>query len=211
MTVIDISVPLFPGCVAWPGDGDFRQETLCRMEDGAPCTTSALWTTAHMGTHLDAPRHFIAGGPDVESLDPARLIGPCRVVEVDAPGHVTADALASAVGDDWPRRLLLKTRNSAPGGAIGQDTFDKAFAAVAPDAAELVVERGVDVIGIDYYSVAAFDDGVPTHRTLLGAGLIPLEGLDLRNVQPGEYELIALPLKLRGLDGSPVRAVLISE
>lgn len=211
MKIIDISVPLFAGCPAWPGDGQFHHRFIDTIAGGSICNTSVFECSAHMGTHLDAPRHFVEGGRTVEQLDPALFVGPARVVETADEPHVSAAALEAAVGNTWPQRLLLRTRNSRPGGALSKSGFDRDFCALTGEAAELIVARGVKLVGIDYYSVAPFDQGRPAHDALLGAEVIALEGLDLRQVGPGEYHLIALPIKLAGFDGAPVRAVLIAD
>ncbi len=206
--LIDITLEMFPGCPAWPGDGrGVEQRLLSSIAEGGHSNTSEYTSSAHLGTHVDAPRHFIDGGATIEQLDPSLFVGPATVVDVQTDGHVTADLLEAAVGA-WPERLLLRTRNSAPGGALGKVSFDRGYCGVTEDAARLIVARGVKLLGIDYYSIAPFDDLASTHRTILGAGIPALEGIDLRRVSPGPYTLIALPIKLRGFDGAPVRAVL---
>lgn len=210
MQIIDVTMPVYPGCPAWPGDGDFEHRTLCTIKGGAICNTSAYSAPAHLGTHIDAPKHFFDDGATVDQLAPERFMGPATVINVETEpnGDVTAKALTRAV-TRWPDRLLLRTRNSAADEALSKPQFDRGFCALTPEAAELIVSHNVRLIGLDYYSIGPFNKGLEVHRTILGAGIIALEGLDLRNVAPGEYTLIALPTKLVGLDGAPVRAVLI--
>jgi len=181
------------------------------MDDGALANVSAFDGSVHLGTHVDAPLHFVDGGASVADLELDRFMGAARVVELIVEGQITAEKLSQCVPDPWPSRLLLKTRNSSLGGALDAEEFDRDYCAVTSGAAELMVERGVQLVGIDAYSVAPFDDLRSTHEVLLGAGIPVLEGLDLRLVTPGDYTLIALPLRLAGFEGSPLRAVLVQE
>jgi arylformamidase len=175
--------------------------------DGEPARVSVLTMGLHCGTHVDAPCHFIAGGAGVEALPLDALVGRCRVVEVRASHLIQpADLERAAIGAE---RLLLKTSN----GALWDDpSFRMDFVALSPAAGAWLVERGVRLVGIDYLSVDPYDaDPAAVHLALLGAGVVVLEGLDLRAVPPGEYHLVALPLKLDGADGAPARVVLIEE
>jgi len=145
----------------------------------------------------------------METLDLGRSVGPCRVVDLtDVEGHVSrADLEAAEVAGH--ARLLLKTRNSDQG-LMQREGFDEGYAAIAKEAAEYLVEIGVETVGVDYLSVEPFEDGeFRTHHTLLGADVLILEGLVLTDVEPGEYFLACLPLKLAGSDGSPALAILI--
>lgn len=212
MRIIDVSVPLYPGCPAWPGDGDLEQRFLCTIAGGAIANTSTYSSPSHLGTHIDAPRHFFDAGRTVDQLDPSLFIGPALVVAVPtaADANVAAADLEKAMrGLDWPDRLLLKTRNSRPGGALDQAAFDTGFCALTGDAGELIAARGVKLVGIDYYSIGPYGAGKPAHDAVLGADIVALEGLDLRRVEPGTYTLVALPVKLAGFEGAPVRAVLV--
>jgi arylformamidase len=207
-TMIDVTLPMFEGCVSWPSHGEaFSAEPLARIAHGDVCNTTAFRCSAHLGTHLDAPRHFIDDGPPIDQVDLDLLIGPADVVEVICDAYISAEQLDAAV-ETWPERLLLRTRNSTPGGALDKPAFDKAYCGIALDAAELIVAKGVKLLGIDYLSFGPYGDNPPVHRAILGAGIPALEGLDLRRVEPGRYNLIALPLKLIGCDGAPVRAIL---
>jgi arylformamidase len=158
---------------------------------------------------MDARMHFIPGGWTMETLDLGRSVGPCRVVDLTGvEGHVSrADLEAAAVAGK--ARLLLKTRNSDLA-LMQREEFDEGYAAISKEAAEYLVEIGVETVGVDYLSVEPFEDGeFRTHHTLLGADVLILEGLVLTNVEPGEYFLACLPLKLAGSDGSSARAILI--
>lgn len=204
---IDISMPLCPGCRLWPGDRPFEHAFSSRMADGSDYNTSIFACSAHVGTHVDAPYHVQADGDTVDRLDPSIFMGEALVVEIQTPGHVSAGQLEQAI-PRWPQRLLLKTRNSSPGGALDQGGFDTTYCALEVDAARLIARRGLKLLGIDYNSVEPYSAGVEVHKTLLGAGIVTLEGLDLRGVRPGAYQLVAVPLRLKDFDASPVRALL---
>lgn len=209
MAIYDISLPIGPSLPVWPGDPPVRLSQPAHLDRGDEYTLTRLDISAHTGTHLDAPAHFIPRGATVEALDLEVLMGPCRVVEVTEPGHVTAAVLDALVIPRGVARLLLKTTNSrlwAEGGAA----FREDFVAVTADGAQWLVDHGIRLVGVDYLSVAPFDDGAAIHRLLLGAGVVVVEGLDLRAVAPGDYQLICLPLKIVGSEGAPARAVLLA-
>jgi arylformamidase len=204
---IDISMPLCPGCRLWPGDRPFEHAFTQRIVDGDPCNVSVFACSAHVGTHIDAPYHVALTGASVDRLEPDIFLGDAVVVEIQTESHITAEMLEQSV-KPWPQRLLLKTRNSAPGGALEHGGFDPAYCALNADAAALIARRGLKLLGIDYNSVEPYSQVAEVHRVILGAGIVTLEGLDLRNVQPGPYQLVAVPLRLKDFDGSPVRALL---
>lgn len=200
--MIDVSVPIRPGMVVWEGDPAVSLEPAASLERGDPANLTRLELGSHTGTHVDAPLHFLPGGEGVDRLPLDALIGPALVVDLTG---VEQDVRAADL--DFPagtERLLLKTPNSR---LWERGEFVAEHVTIAPDAASLLVERGVRLVGIDYLSVGSPE----THRILLGAGVVPLEGLDLREVEPGPYRLVALPLRLEGVDGAPARVVLIEE
>jgi arylformamidase len=202
----DISLPIREGMVTYPGDPPVRIRPHSRIADGDPANVLQLSFGSHTGTHVDAAHHFMDDGQRVDELPLDRLIGPARVVQIPADVTAIGERELRAVGIERERRLLLRTRNSD---RIGRDQFDQDFAHLTPDGAEYLVGAGVQLVAIDYLSVEAYDAEQPlVHRTLLGAQVIIVEGVDLRQVPPGRYELICLPLRLAGADGSPVRAVL---
>jgi len=207
MAILDVSLPLYPGCPSWPGDTPFTYSRTASPVDGDRCTVGTSAGSVHLGTHVDAPRHFLAEGATIDQLDPTIFIGAAAVVDVQTPGDIAAADLAAAV-TDWPHRLLIRTRNSEPGGVLDRGRPAEGFCGLTADAAELVVAHSVALIGIDGYSIAAAGNVAGPHRILLGAGVAVLEGLDLRNIAPGPYTLIAPPIKLAGSDGAPVRALL---
>jgi arylformamidase len=161
--------------------------------------------SAHAGTHVDAPRHFFDDGPGAESLALEMLCGRTRVIELTTRKAITPDDLAGIdLHEDV--RVLLKTHNSR---LWGTPEFHTDFIGVTEAAARFLVERGVKVVGVDYLSVEEFKKaGAPAHRVLLGAGTIIIEGLNLRDVEPGVYEMFCLPLRIVGADGAPARVVL---
>ena len=205
MALIDISLPIREGMIVYEGDPGVSVKSSASMERGDPANVSALNFGTHTGTHMDAPLHFIPGAPGIDTIPLELLIGPALVLEVDAdrliePKHLADPRIASH------QRVLLKTRNSA---LWDRTAFAREYIALSLDSARLLIDRGVKLIGIDYLSVEAFGvQGHPVHKTLLGAGMVLLEGLDFRRVTPGVYELYCLPLRIAGGDGAPCRAIL---
>jgi arylformamidase len=208
MTIYDITLAISPELVVWPGDPQVRMEQVVHLERGDICTVTHMELSVHTGSHLDAPAHFILGGKTVESLDLKMLVGPALVVDVGVVAQITAVTLSQLSIPNGTKRLLIKTTNSDRW-AVGETSFYKPYVAIEADAAQWLVDRGIGLVGVDYLSVAPYSDVEPTHKTLLGAGVIAVEGLNLHNIKPGLYELVCLPMKLAGSDGAPVRAILI--
>ncbi len=207
MKLHDISREIRPGMPVWPGDEPYLCRWTMRLEKGDSCNVSAVTMSVHTGTHLDAPLHFEESGEDIGSIPLGRYIGPARVVDVGPAERITA-ALLQKRDLRGIERLLLKTGESGRSG----DRFHEDFAYVGADAAEYLVALGLLLLGTDAPSVDAFkSDDFPAHHALLGSGVAILEGIRLGEVSPGDYELVCLPLKLAGLDGSPVRAVLLER
>ena len=205
--LIDISLAITSDLPRWPGDPPIRLNAFLDFPaDGI--RASSLSCSLHTGTHVDAPLHHIPGGGDVEGLDLDDLIGPAKVIDVGEVTRVSADVLQGCLTREGPDRLLIRTSNSARWSEAA--TFDPDFVALTKDAAEWIVERGVRLVGVDYLSVQSYHDRDPdVHRVLLDAGVVILEGLDLSGVALGvEYELLCLPLRIPGAEGSPCRAVL---
>ena len=209
MELFDISVPLRPGMVVYPGDTPFHAERSRAIVCGDAYNLTRLQLSAHAGTHVDAPLHFIDGGGDVTRLPLTALIGPAYVV--DATGvsaDIDAPALARLHIPSGVTRLLFKTPNSR---LWDLDHFSDDFFGLTADAAKVLVSRGVELVGIDYLSLAPASDPAPAHVILLEAGVVILEGIDLRAVEPGPYRLICLPLVIEGCEGAPARAVLLRD
>jgi len=205
--VHDITQPLRPGMPTYPGEPGPTLKPLKQIRDGASANVTALHVGAHTGTHVDAPHHFIDGAPAIESLPLEALVGECDVVDMGQRQVITRADLESA--SITTSRVLLKTRNSA---LWQDDTFHQDFSHIAPDAAHWLVERGMLLAGIDYLSIEQFHSPKhEVHRTLLGAGIVILEGLDLREVEAGRYLLVCAPLKLVGGDGAPARVFLLED
>jgi arylformamidase len=202
---IDISLPIREGMIVYEGDPGISVSSAAAMERGDPANVSSLRLGSHTGTHMDAPLHFIEGAATIDTVPLDVLIGPALVVEVDAETLIEKRHLTDARIGTHPR-LLLKTRNSA---LWDRASFVREYVGLSLDGAKHLLDRGVKLIGIDYLSIEAFGvTGHPVHRTLLGAGVVILEGLDFRRVTPGVYELYCLPLRIAGGDGAPCRAVL---
>ena len=204
----DITLPVSPRLPSWPGDPGTTLKRVKDMDRGDTANVSRLDTSVHFGTHLDAPVHFINGAGAVEDLSLEVLMGPATVAEFPDAAAITPrmlDGLNLAPGVE---RLLLKTRNSDLWNRPDHP-FHEDFVALMPPAATWLVERNIRLVGIDYLSIQAYHDpDDTTHLVLLGAGVIIVEGLDLRAVSAGNYNLTCLPMKLAGSDGAPARVVL---
>jgi arylformamidase len=214
---IDISVIVRDGMVHWPGDPECRVSLVAKLgrplpgQHGkiSPCNLTHLSLSAHAGTHMDAPRHFLAKGRTMESLPLDAVIGPCRVIEIKHAGAIIVEDLRPH-GLRRGERILFKTRNSTKSWRLAKKSvFDKNFVYIPADTARYLVERGVRAVGVDYLSVGGWQkDGVECHQILLGAEVWIIEGLDLSKIRPGAYDLVCLPLKIFGADGAPARAIL---
>jgi arylformamidase len=205
MKLIDVSVPLDAQLPTYPHNTPFSLEPIKRIARGDSSNVSTLHMSAHTGTHVDAPRHFFDEGPGTESLPLELLIGRARVIEVNSRAGVAAKDLETIdFSDDV--RVLIKTLNSRLWGA---PEFHEDYVGVLESGAKHLVEHGIKVVGVDYLSVEKFHNpGAPAHHILLGAGTIVIEGLDLRGIEPGVYEMFCLPLRVVGSDGAPARVVL---
>ncbi len=209
MTIFDISLPISPALPVWPGDSPVVLERRSSMDEGAHANVSQLSLSVHAGTHVDAPHHFLNDGRTVESLLLDVLTGPALVVSVPVEASVIDSGVLESAGiADGTERLLLKTRNSSFWQTSGNE-FHPEFIGVDAGGAAWIVRHGIRLVGIDYLSVSPYKNSIPTHRELLGAGVVILEGVDLSAVNPGVYDLYCLPLKLVGSDGAPARAILI--
>jgi arylformamidase len=203
---IDVTIPIRPRMPVFPGDPPVLIELAQAIAHGASCNVTRLDMGAHTGTHVDAPVHFIDGAVGADALSLEALIGPAWVVDGT---HVTAEIDEGALeGLDIPAsesRLLFKTPNSA---LWELDRFSDAFVGLTDGAARALVARGIALVGADYLSIAPHGKATPTHYAFLKAGVVILEGLDLRSVEPGPYDLVCLPLRVVGCDGAPARALL---
>ncbi len=203
---IDISVPIYSGMVHWPDDPGVSVERVQDLSRGDAANVSKLELGAHTGTHMDAPRHFIADGAGLDEMPLDAVIGPARVIRIEHPQAILPEELEAhrlRAGE----RVLFLTRNSER--CWNSSRFVEDFVYISAAAAQFLVERKVRTVGIDYLSVGGYmHDGVETHRILLGAGIWLIEGLNLSAAKPGAYELVCLPLRVAGADGAPARAIL---
>jgi arylformamidase len=205
MKLIDVTVPLDSNLPFYPGNTPFAIEAVKRIAQGDSSNVSTLHMSAHAGTHVDAPRHFFDDGGGADTLPIELLCGRARVVEITSRKGIGPDDLAeSDLSEDI--RLLIKTHNSR---LWASPAFHPEYVGVTEAGARYLVERGVKVLGVDYLSVEEFKTpGAPAHHVLLGGGTIVIEGLNLRDVEPGTYDLFCLPLRIVGADGAPARVVL---
>ncbi|RMF40137.1 MAG: cyclase family protein [Anaerolineae bacterium] len=209
MRTYDISLTISPDLPVWPGDPRVNLQRVSTIASGADANVTHIAMSAHTGTHVDAPYHFLDDGSPVHELDLRMLMGRVFVLHLPDVDVITADILRNAEIPPRTRRLLFRTRNSELWGTPHSAEFQENYVALSADAAEYLVARGVKVVGVDYLSVAPFHDTVPTHKILLRNGVIVIEGLNLSAVSEGRYTLYCLPLKLQGADGAPARAVLV--
>ncbi len=204
MKIYDISIPISAGMHVYPGDPAVEIDRVLQMAQGDVANVSFLKFGTHTGTHIDAPMHFVDGAMTVDQIPLNLLIGKVRVVEITSP-VITAEVLEEFDFTD-DVRVIFKTRNSY---LWREATFIEDFVHLTGDAAKRLVENGIKVVGIDYLSVEKYNFTTPdAHRALLTAGTIIIEGLNLSEVEAGDYELICLPLKIEGGDGAPARVVL---
>ena len=207
MTFIDITMPLHSGMPAWPGSPGVELRAFKSLENGDACNNSCLFCDVHAGTHVDAPSHFLKNGATVDRLDIDLLNGPADVVSLQECESITAKELERNSPPEGSLRLLLRTRNSDTWMG-GEGPFPENPVALTNEAAQWLVRRGIRLIGIDSLSISSAIESEAVHRTLLERQIIIVEGLNLRHVRPGPYELICLPLLLAGAEGAPARALL---
>ncbi len=211
MTIYDISLTISPGLPIWPGDPALELELVQSMAEGASVNVTRISSSVHIGTHIDAPRHFFKDGLTIEQLPLEVLTGPCYVAQLpDGIEAITAEVLERTEITAEMKRILFGTRNSHFW-ARGESAFQSDFVGITEDGAEWLVERGVRLVGVDYLSIAPYTDLMSTHLILLGKGIIVVEGLNLSRVMRGFYDLYCLPLKIAGCDGAPARAILVQS
>lgn len=203
---IDVSIPITDSMISWPGDPKVHIKRAIAIEKGAEANVTKLNMGAHTGTHMDAPRHFLNSKAGIDKLPLDNVIGKARVIEIRNKEIINAEDLKPhriRKGE----RLLFKTDNSKTRWYL--KPFSKTFVSFSLDAAVFLAERKIKTLGIDYLSIGSMQsDGGEIHRVLLKAGVWPIEGLELSKVEPGIYEMICLPLKLIGSDGSPTRVII---
>jgi arylformamidase len=203
-TIIDITMPLHSDMLLYPGSPPFSVEQYRSISSGDTSNNSRFSMGTHVGTHVDAPGHYVDGGPGIDMVDPAILIGPCRVF--DLAGKQISAAVLRGLDMAGVTRALFRTPSSDD---LADPEFNPDFAHVTGDGAEYLAEMGVKLVGVDYLSLDRYKaPGHPAHHTLLGAGVAVIEGVVLSGVEPGDYELICCPLKIAGAEAAPTRVFL---
>ena len=205
---LDISVALDSELPTWPDSPGVYTELRTAIAQGHDANVTQLSIDVHTGTHVDAPRHFVDGAQTVEDLGLDPFIGAAVVLDTGAATDLTSAVLSEAQIPEGTERLLLRTTNSEQSD-IYRAPFDESYAALTLDGAEWLASVGLRLVGIDYLSIQRYTEPPDVHRALLGAGVAILEGIHLAGVKPGRYELICLPLRLVGAEGSPARAILL--
>jgi arylformamidase len=208
MKLYDVTVPVFEGMPTWPKDPGVSMQLARSIARGDGANVTRLQMGAHTGTHMDAPFHFEPDGYGTDRISLEVLVGSCRVFDLTTiPGHIDRAALERC-DLHHVTRALFKTKNSEHW-RRGDREFDTQFLAIVADGAEVLVRQGVALVGVDYLSVEPYGSKQhPVHHTLLQAKVAIIEGLNLSEVPAGDYELMALPMKLQGADGAPARVVL---
>jgi arylformamidase len=211
MKIYDVTFTVEQGMTVWPGDNPVQLYRQQKIEDGANANVSFLGLSVHTGTHIDAPFHFLKARYGVERIPLDLLVGEAQVVQIPTETKVIdAEVLKGIVILPGVRKILFKTSMSQRQVNLMQ-AFHTEFVAVAADAAQILVDMGINVIGIDYLSIAPYKNSRPTHEILLNANTLIIEGLNLADVDAGLYKLYCLPLKLKGSDGAPARVILVQD
>ncbi len=203
----DVSVTVRTGLPVWPGNPSVDLTPVQSFPQGDEVTISKLSLGAHTGTHMDAPLHFIQAGKTIDEVPLEIGLGSARVIEIENQEVITVEELEKhTIGAG--ERLLFKTHNSARD-LFAKDDFTEDYVYISTEAGEYLADKGVMLVGVDYISVGGYQKNAPeVHRALLGNGVWIVEGLGLSQISPGAYDLLCLPLKLKGLEASPVRALL---
>jgi arylformamidase len=208
MKWMDVSLPMRIDTVHWPGHPRYTVTEMMSMDKGDVMNVSAVSMCSHFGTHMDAPRHYYARGKSVDELSPEVLIGACRVVDYEGKEHIPAEFI-QGLDLEGVTRLFIRTANSQK---LGLPDFYEDYIALSVEGAEAVVAKGIQLLGVDGYSIGPFDPslGMPVHRVYLGGGAnqVAIEEVNLLEVEPGDYQVVALPLRLTGLEGAPARVLL---
>ena len=205
-----MSLPIGPRLLVWPGDPTVEVKPASRIADGDAANVSSLRMSSHTGTHVDPPLHFMDGGAAIDALPLDALVGPADVLDLRGHSSITSEVLKDA-GIKLTERVLLKTDNSELWRTM-PSKFPDEYVSLTADGARWMVESGVRLVGTDFLGIEARGaKGHPTHMTLLEAGVVIVEGLDLSDVEPGRYQFVCLPLRIAEGDGAPARAILIEE
>jgi arylformamidase len=207
MKIYDITQLVRPGIAVWPGDTPYRRELRMSLDRGDVADSSTITISLHTGTHLDAPGHYLKGAATIDTLDPSLFVGPAELVSVTPRDGLVQLRDLQAVLSRRPERLLIHANQPSD-----LTDFPAGYACLSVETARALAASGIRLVGIDSPSVDDFSsEPLPVHEVLGRAGIVILENLRLEAVPDGVYQLIALPLKLQGADGSPVRAVLVES
>ncbi len=204
MKWIDVTLPIDASYPNWPGAPGFQLTHLTSIAEGDDANSTMLEISSHFGTHIDAPRHFVRDGQTIDAVSLDLLVGPCEVYELQCADAISRSDIA---GLDLAEveRVLFKTANSS---IIHDRVFHQDYIGLDLSATEFLVEQGIRLVGTDYYSAATYPQAVEVHQLFLGNGGVFVEGLDLQEVAPGSYQLVALPLKIVGVEAAPARVLL---
>ncbi len=205
---IDISVPVTEKILSWPTDPVFRISEFASFEKGKPCRASEISLSVHTGTHIDAPAHFIKEGDTMGKWIPEITIGKCRVIKIENPDEITEEEISKHNIQEG-ERILFRTHNSDSN--WWEKPFNPNFINVSPKAAAYLAKIKPLCIGVDYLSVGSPETGVETHQHLLGAKIWLIESLNLTKIEPGNYELIFMPVNLYNAEGAPGRAIVSKQ
>ena len=207
MAIFDISIGIDESLPLWPGDPELRLHWAAKIEQGDLVKLTELSMSIHTGTHIDAPLHFLPQGKSIDNLNIDVFVGEAQVVAIPQEVDLITVEILRKLPTINASRVLFKTKNSQ---FWGTRNFQRDYVALEASAAQWLVDQGVQLVGIDYLSIAPFNDPVPTHKILLSNNVVIIESLDLRSVEPGLYTLICLPLKLVGREAAPARAILMN-
>jgi len=208
MPLYDASVTIHQEMLLYPGDPPFKLQSLYRLDKGDPFNLCEMSMGTHIGTHVDTPAHYFDNGPGVDQIPLEVMVGPGIVLDMRGKPYVDRQALAESPMGDY-RRVLLKTDNAK---RLLQSEFVSDYAYLTEDGAAFLVDRGVQLIGIDYLSIERFKaPGAPVHRTLLDGGVLILEGVNLVEIPPGPCKIYCLPLKIKDADGAPARVLIETD
>ncbi|RJQ41788.1 MAG: cyclase family protein [Anaerolineaceae bacterium] len=209
--IIDITVELSPRMVRWEGDAPPVIRQVLQLSKGAPYNLSEMKMSVHQGTHLDAPHHFLEDGAFIEDFPLDLLIGEAQVVQIPKDAaSITAEVLKAAGIQPGIKRVLFKTRNSRYW-KTDPHVFHDDFISLSLDGADYLIGKGIELVGIDYLSISPAEDFKPVHARLMENQIAIIETLDLSEAEEGFYKLICLPMKLKSVEGAPVRAVLLRD
>ena len=194
--------------IQWPGSTEFLIKWTDQIRYGDSVNNSSIIMDTHCGTHIDAPLHHIDDGESIDKIPLEMLIGPAYVINAQGIPLITKKIAEQLDIPGGTKRILFKTDNSRN---QNRRTFNENYVAISPDAAEWMVKSGIELVGIDYLSIQKYNSSDDTHKILLIANVVIVEGIDLHNVEEGWYTLVCLPLRMKGLEGAPARVILISE